>query len=143
MTPVTKFNCAAVAVICVPPNCKPFVPSCDAILKSFVPSDTVTSPFTVNPVNVPTDVICVCAASTLNSLPDLLKPVPAVITAELENCVNAIAVVPTVILPVVDKTKPVLAFVVPSSINVKAPAVTSVVESKSVALVGAPLALTV
>ena len=100
-------------------------------------------PPTVNADNVPTEVICVCAASTLKVEPVFVIPVPAVTVADDENCVNDNAVVPTVIAPVVDNTKPAFAFVVPSSTNVKEPAVTSASVSKSVALVGAPLALTV
>ena len=76
-------------------------------------------------------------------LPDLVKALPAVTSPAPENCVKAKAVDPNVIEPFVDNTQPVSALAVPSSINVKAPAVTSVLESKSVALVGAPELLTV
>ena len=143
VTPSKIFNSAAVDVTSVPANFKPFDPSCEATSKSYAPSETVRFPPTVNADNVPTEVICVCAASTLKVVPLFVKPVPAVIVADDENCVNDNAVVPTVIEPVVANTKPAFAFVVPSSTNVNAPDVTSVSSSKSVALVGAPLALTV
>ena len=80
---------------------------------------------------------------TLIVLPDFVIPEPAVIAPPPENCVNAKFVVPTVIEPLVDNTKPLSALTVPSSMNAKAPEVTSASESKSVALVGAPDALTV
>ena len=76
-------------------------------------------------------------------MPVRVRPSPAVNDPAPENCVNAIEVDPTVIAPSVVSTKPESAFCVPASTNTKAPAVTSAVESKSVARVGAPLAFTV
>ena len=54
VTPSNIFISAALDVTNTPPSFKPLVPSCDATSKSFVPSLTVTSPFTVNPLNSPT-----------------------------------------------------------------------------------------
>ena len=76
-------------------------------------------------------------------LPDFVKPVPAVIWPEPENCVKVRSVVPTVISSLVVNVKPLSPFTVPSSTKKKAPAVTSESASKSAALVGAPEALTV
>ena len=80
---------------------------------------------------------------TLIVLPVCERPEPAVILPAPVNCVNTNAVVPNVILPSVVNANPLSAFVVPSSTKVNAPEVTSVLSSKSVALVGAPDALTV
>ena len=64
----------------MPPNLRPFVPSWEATSKSFVPSETVTLPSTVNPVNVPTLVIAVWAAPvTVAALPVVFW-LPAVFT---------------------------------------------------------------
>ena len=84
-------------------------------------------------------------SSTLTSsvFPLLLNAFPAIIDPAPENWLNVNAVVPNVILPLLVNTNPALAFVVPFSTKVKAPPVTSVFASKSVALVGAPLAFTV
>ena len=60
-------------------------------------------------------------------------------TPAAENCAKVKAVVPTVIAPVVVTIHPSLPLVVPSSINTKAPLVTSASASKSVALVGVAL----
>ena len=56
---------------------------------------------------------------------------------------NTNAVVPTVTVPSLVITKPLSPFVVPSSTKKNVPPVTSESASKSVARVGAPLALTV
>ena len=84
-------------------------------------------------------------SSTLTSivLPVCERPAPAVILPAPVNCVNTNAVVPTVMLPSVVNANPLSAFTVPCSTKVNAPEVTSVLSSKSVALVGAPDALTV
>ena len=63
VTPSIILSSAAEAVTNVEPNLSPLFPlSCDDITKSLEPSEIVTSPFTVNPVNVPTLVIFACAA---------------------------------------------------------------------------------
>ena len=72
-------------------------------------------------------------------LPVLFNPVPAVICPAPENWENSKLVVPIVIEPSVVNTKPESALIVPSSINVKTPGVTSLFSSKSVALTHEPL----
>ena len=76
-------------------------------------------------------------------LPSFCNPFPSSIWPAPENCWNVIEVVPTVTGLSDITTKPLFPLIVPSSINVNAPAVTSVSVSKSSALVGAPLELTV
>ena len=70
-------------------------------------------------------IITTFESSTSIVFPDLVKPEPAVINPAPLNCVYSKLVVPTVIEPSVDKTHPVSPLIVPSSTNVKAPAVTS------------------
>ena len=78
VSPSSIFNSAALAVTSIPPNLRPFVPSWEAISRSFVPSDNVKLPSTVKPVSVPTDVIPDWSASTLRTCVfDNVKPVPA------------------------------------------------------------------
>ena len=80
-------------------------------------------------------------ASIDNVLPDFAIPSPAVIWPAPENWVNDRSVEPSVIILFVVNTNPALACVVPSSIKVNAPAVTSLSDvklSKSVALVQLP-----
>ena len=103
----------------------------------------VPKPLAIEPAaNVPTAVTCVCEASTFNVFPDLVRPVPSVICPAPENWINVREVTPIDIVPVFVQTNPLFALVVPSSTKKKAP-LTSVLASKSVALVGAPLAFTV
>ena len=49
VTPFKTFNCAAEAVTSVPPNLRPFVPSWEAISKSYAPSLNVELPVIVTP----------------------------------------------------------------------------------------------
>ena len=87
--------------------------------------------------------ILLAVPTTFKVVPVLVIPVPAITLPAPENCVNAIAVEPGVIEPFVVTTNPLSELVVPSSTNTNAPAETSAALSKSVALVGAPLAFTV
>ena len=59
-------------------------------------------------------------------LPDLDKPLPAVSCPVPVNCVKAIDVVSTTIVPLVEHTKPWSEFIVPSSTKKKAPTNSSV-----------------
>ena len=94
----------------------------------------VTAPLTPNDVSVPTLVICVCEALTLNVVPVNVKPVPAVYVPAPENCVNTIFEVPIVGLSVVC-TQPVSACVLPDVTKKKSPPAASALVSKSVDLV--------
>ena len=76
--------------------------------------------------------------STLNSVPFKVSPEPAVNVPVPENCVNVSAVDPKVIGLSVVKTQPVFPYKVPSSTNVKNPAVTSELTFASSALTAAP-----
>ncbi|OUU18412.1 MAG: hypothetical protein CBC05_02470 [Crocinitomicaceae bacterium TMED45] len=134
----------------VPPLAMPSVPVTSLVLsdKSIVTSNLPPEKFKA--VDAAKSIANSSAAAAIPSppitfsvLPVFVIPEPAVIAPPPENCVNAKFVVPTVIAPLVDNTKPLSAFTVPSSTNAKAPEVTSASESKSVALVGAPDALTV
>ena len=66
------------------------------------------------------DVSVVWAAVTEKIFPDLVIPSPLLILPALENWLNVSAVVPIVMLPLVNWTYPVLEFTVPCSINTKA-----------------------
>ena len=75
---------------------------------------------------------------TARSVPVRVSPAPPVSEPEPENCVNTSAVVPSVIGLSVVITQPVFPLAVPSSTNVKSPAVTSALTSASVARTAAP-----
>ena len=68
VSPSNTFNSVAVDVTNVLPNIRPFVPSCDAIVKSFSPSSIVTPPFTVRPVSVPTVLILLLPPQVLRAV---------------------------------------------------------------------------
>ena len=79
VSPSNTFNSVAVDVTNVLPNIRPFIPSCEATTKLFVPSSTVTSPFTLK---LPVAVIFLnpeisLLASTTTAL--LVETVPGVI----------------------------------------------------------------
>ena len=141
VTLANVFNSAADDATIVPANLRPFVPSWEAILKSFVPSETVRAPFTVNPVNVPTLVIFVCAAVCnvpvrfvavrfLNELISLLEStttallavtVPAVTLANVFNsAADDATIVPANLRPFVPSWEAILKSFVPSE-TVRAP----------------------
>ena len=87
--PSTMLSSAAVVVTTVPPNFNPFVPSCDAISKSFEPSAIVVSPARdIIPVPFGVNVILLLAPSAMTIEPEFVpefvlrvtSPVPDVVT---------------------------------------------------------------
>ena len=68
VSPSNTFNSVAVDVTNVLPNIRPFIPSCDAIVKSFSPSWIVTPPFTVKPPSIPTVVILLLPPQVLRAV---------------------------------------------------------------------------
>ena len=103
----------------IPPTCKlldtPTPPKITTLpvkfdVESSVPLKTA-APVTINPLNVPTLVICGCAAFTLNGIPDPPdKPVPAIpLATRIPPPKISILVVSTTTeraLPVFDKPLP-------------------------------------
>ena len=66
---------------------------------------------------------------TLIVFPSFERPSPEVNDPAPENCVHAIPVLPTVIVPFVDKTKPLSELIVPSSTKAKVPDLSSPVSA--------------
>ena len=102
---------------------------------------------TVNPLYVlfvrfcvPVNVATVLSIATV--FPVIEIPVPAASCPAPENCVKVSAVVPTVTVPFVVNTQPLLSFAVPSSTKAKAPGVIFAAELKSDARDHAPAATT-
>ena len=94
VSPSNTFNSVAVDVTNVLPNIRPFVPSCDAIVKSFSPSWIFTFPLTISSDNVPTFVIWLdWSASTLRTWFNKVKPLPATSDFKRNPVLSSIAVV--------------------------------------------------